>query len=709
MGGTADLAVRVAADMKEFEKGAQDMQTRLKDLGGRVSKTGGTLTKWVTGPIAGAAAGLLALGTKMGNTADEILDLSSVTGMSTEAIQEWRAVSDRAGVSTDAVAKASEMLTKSMSRGEEGSADMRDAMETLGLSMDEVRAMSPDERMETLITSLQGVDDAGKRAELGTKLLRNGFQELAPILDMTEDEMQSVIDGAHESGRIMGDEALENADAFRKGLDELKGEFMGLFHSVMGDVMPMLTDSLLPMIKDNIVPAIRGFAETIGGLISWFANLNPAVQKVIAVIIALAAAAGPVLLIVGKIITVMATLAPLLGVLKVAFLALTGPIGLIIAAIAAAVAIGWYLYNNWDEVKELVIELWETVREFFVELWTNLKEWFFELLESISEFFTEKWVALKEWFFELLESIWEFIQEWGLWILAAILGPVALIALAVYENWEEIKAFTINIFEAVRDFFVELWTNLKEWFFVLIEDLINYFKENWEEMQEFFADLLENIADFFRNAWQDMYGFFSDILNNIFDTFRTIWDSLWDYFSDIVSTITATVTGAFTTLRDTLAGIWDAIQTRVIDTWNNIATGIKGVINSILGFFNAIPSGIQSAVNSVGSAINRLPSITVPSWVPRFGGRSFSFPSFPSVSLPSIPLLDTGGIVQGPGLFEVGAGVTEMVTPLDGRHSQGHSQPDKCDIYVMLDSRQIAKAVGAPLVGEITVKTGIRG
>ncbi len=423
------------------------------------------MTKFVTGPIAAVAGGIFAMGVKMGNTADEILDLASATGMSTEAIQEYRAVADRAGVSQDAVAKASEMLTKSMSRGAEGSADMRDAMEKLGLSLDQVREMSPDERMETLIGALQGVEDAGERAELGNKLLRNGYKELAPILDMTQDEMGNVIDQAHETGRVMGGEALENADQFRKGLDELKGEFTGLFNNVMGDIMPMLKDELIPAIKDNVIPLLRGFGEHIGNLIKWFANLDPKWQGVILGAVGLAAALGPVLMILGPIITAIGTLAPLFGVLKVVILALSGPIGLIVLAIAGLVAAGWLLYDNWEEITEWLKATWEKTKDFFIDLWDKIKEIF--------------WAAM-EW---AKQMFWDY-------------HPAVL----VFKHWDEIKGY-----------FVKLWDSVKSTFWDALDALESKFTDTWDGMKTVF----KNAANFKIGGVNVLISAFENMVNAI--------------------------------------------------------------------------------------------------------------------------------------------------------------------------------------------------
>src|SRR5690606_27002198 len=56
-----------------------------------------------------------------------------------------------------------------------------------------------------------------------------------------------------------------------------------------------------------------------------------------------------------------------------AFTALTGPIGIVVAAVTAAIAIGVALYQNWDEIVAGLREMWERFSGFFSGLWDGIK------------------------------------------------------------------------------------------------------------------------------------------------------------------------------------------------------------------------------------------------------------------------------------------------------------------------------------------------
>lgn len=121
-------------------------------------------------------------------------------------------------------------------------------------------------------------------------------------------------------------------------------------------------------ISEILIPIVSSIIDKISEWIDWFANLDEGTKKTIVVIALIVAAIGPLLFIVGQVIMTIGALILLLPQLKIAFAALTGPIGLTVAAIAGAIAIGIALYNNWDEIKAAAQKLWENLKQKFNEI-----------------------------------------------------------------------------------------------------------------------------------------------------------------------------------------------------------------------------------------------------------------------------------------------------------------------------------------------------
>jgi len=138
-------------------------------------------------------------------------------------------------------------------------------------------------------------------------------------------------------------------------------------------LVPILQESVLPLLQEKIIPAVSRFAENIAQLSEKFNALSPSTKNAIFAITGIAAAAGPLLLSLGGIIKI-------LPLVTAGFTAITGPIGIAIAAIAGAAV--------------LVVKNWDSIKEYFTsgggaELFNSLKNLFITVKDVVSDVFSE--------------------------------------------------------------------------------------------------------------------------------------------------------------------------------------------------------------------------------------------------------------------------------------------------------------------------------
>lgn len=211
--------------------------------------------------------------------------------------------------------------------------------------------------------------------------------------------------------------------------------------------------------------------------------------------------------------------------------------------------------------------------------------------------------------------------------------------------------------------------------------------------------------------------------DEIIGAFKAAWDwvtertqEFMDWISEGITKLVDGVVELFTSLRDRVQNLWqrlrdflvgrvEQIRDRIVDgvqlmrdrfvgAVTAMAEGVKKPINRIINFFNGVIAGAEAMLNAVGSALRGLPSFTVPSWVPRFGGNQFRIPSFGPLSLPRIPQLATGGIVQGDTLARIGEAGREAVVPLD-------RDRDPLNIAGLLADLQPSRNVTVNVYGEV--------
>ena len=154
------------------------------------------------------------------------------------------------------------------------------------------------------------------------------------------------------------------------------------------------------------------------------------------------------------------------------------PIGIIILAIAALIAIGVLLWQNWDWVKEKAVELWNKLKE----VWNN-----------ITGFIKEAW-----------EKIVGFVQEhWDM--ILAILFPAVGLPLLIARHWGAITEVASEILNRVAEVFSGIWEAALEWGKNLVEGLWEGIKSLsgwiWDKVEGFARGIYESIKDGLGDLW----------------------------------------------------------------------------------------------------------------------------------------------------------------------------------------------------------------
>ena len=322
----------------------------------------------VVAGTAAAVGGMLAMANKTAEATDRIDKMSQKLGLSRKGFQEWDFIMSQSGTSIDSMQNGMKTLTNMFDDFGKGSKMATESFERLGLSYDDMKGMTQEQIFETTITALQGVESETERAALANDLLGRSGQELAPLLAAGAGSVEELKNKAQELGIVLGDDSVNAGVVFTDTMDQAKRSAAMLGLGIGSEVMPVIQKMLdwfianMPQIKkvageafDRITSAI-GFVASkaeilipiLGGLFGAFMAL-----KVISIISKLMSAY--------TIFTTSATGAQLS--LSAAMMA--NPIGLVIAAMVALIAIGIAVYRNWDTIKVKALQLWSNIKTTF--------------------------------------------------------------------------------------------------------------------------------------------------------------------------------------------------------------------------------------------------------------------------------------------------------------------------------------------------------
>jgi len=196
-----------------------------------------------------------------------------------------------------------------------------------------------------------------------------------------------------------------------------------------------------PAIKETIKTAfskmgdvIKVIVDKVKDLIDWFQKYEDILVPVVAGIVAATTAFGiysAAVAIVAKVHTLAATATTAFAT-AVAFL--TSPIGIVVIAIGALIAIGVLLYKNWDKISAFAKEAFDKVKQAAIDLKDKVKGAFTEIWEGISGGFVKLAKDALQWGEDMVEGLWNGILGQSDWLLGKI-GEWADSVASAFKNF----------------------------------------------------------------------------------------------------------------------------------------------------------------------------------------------------------------------------------------------------------------------------------
>ena len=533
-----DIVLRGADEAASAVEGVGDAASGMGDrlqsagdnvqrLGDAVGSGGRTLTKFVTGPIAGAVGGAFAFASQLASTADEILDLSDATGMSAEAIQEWQHVADVAGVSSGAVTDAARRLSREVGGAGDMSDSTAESFDRLGISAEELSTMDADSRMDLVISRLSQVEDATERADMAVDIFGRRAEDLAPILGMTTAELEE----AREAGQryAMNDDQLAAADEFRQSMVELQAELSHVGRELMLELLPVLSDDLVPLIQDEIVPRVSDFAESVTDLIRAFLDLPEPMRQAVIKAGALAAAIGPGMMVLGPVIKV---LGQFIGLLR--FLPLIG--GKFVLAAAAIAGIASLIFRNWEGITEFFGDMWEGMVDGIRDAVRGVRDWFGRMRGVIQDALGDARDAVAEGFQEMRDRAVDIVEG----IRDAIGERWRAMVDGARERLQEMRNVVEDGANAVRQAFAAMRDAVVSRVRGMAETVLGRVREMAEGMVSRVRDAAQRVAGRMREMYDEVVGnsIIPDMTAGVVGEFRGMADDSAALAGDMTSDVT---------------------------------------------------------------------------------------------------------------------------------------------------------------------------
>lgn len=458
---------------------------------------------------------------------DQVDKMSQKLGLSTDAYQSFDYVLKVAGTDMASMTTGMKTLTNKLDDAKNGGEDAQAMFAALGISMDELATMSREDLFKSTIEGFQSMEDSTERAALANDLFGKSGQNLAPLFNMTTEEMDELLEKTQEYGMVMSEDEVKNAAAYTDAMTTLKGTMTGLKNSLMSQFMPGLTQ------------VIEGLSMVFSGQ-GGIEMIQEGLQSVIGNIVMIA----PQFITLASTIlsTLISSFAPLLpSLVRATFLFLNQALTAVVNMIPQLVPV---IIEGVEGVMSALFEAMPLIIDGLLTVITELVTWLasddnittfingiVDLVVLVVEKFGEILPVLLPAVVEIIVQVATAISssENTNKILSAVLIVIGALVVAIAKSIP-------SIIQLVIDTTKNIINTVKQWGQTLITNISAWFSKVLPKIKEFGANLVDKIKDLPEK--------FKSIGKNVIEG---LWNGIKDktqWIKDKVASLGTTVTNA---------------------------------------------------------------------------------------------------------------------------------------------------------------------
>ena len=204
--------------------------------------------------------------------ADDILTMSTVTGLSTDALQEYQYMADLVDVSVETITGSITKLTRNMLQAKDGTGEQAEAFAALGIQITNADGSLRDaqEVWDEVITALGQMSNETERDAYAMVLMGKSAQDLNPLIEAGADKINALRQEAHEAGAVLDEDMLATLGEMQDAFDRLSQQTDAFERILAGTLAPTITD---------IVNAIVGAVQQMGNFIQRVQEAKQAIDE----------------------------------------------------------------------------------------------------------------------------------------------------------------------------------------------------------------------------------------------------------------------------------------------------------------------------------------------------------------------------------------------------------------------------------------------
>ena len=522
------------------------------------------------------------------------------------------------GASTADVSRAMQQYSQILSKGKPDLQDWKTLQEVMPGQLNQVAKalIGPTANSKDLYSALKNgsitMDDFNAAV---LKLDQEGVDGFASFAQQAKDSTQGIGTALDNISNRVAKAVQTIINAF--GAENISGA-INAFSGSFGKTADAIA-TVIYGIKDVVSKGVSGIASVFGqiksalpsgfldGIVNAFNQLAPAIAPAItAFTLLLPAMSGmqKVFGIVSGFRSLGAALSAVAG----------GPVGLIIAAIAAVVVGLAALYNTNEDVRNAINSAWSGIQAAAAQVWPYIQQAVTTACSVIQGAVTQYWPVIQQVVTQVMGAVKDFVVSAWPTIQAAFTTACSVIQSIIQAVWPVIQAVVSVVMSAIQLIVTQVWPTVQNYISMACQVIMAVINAVWPVIQMIITTVMSVIMAVITVVWPIIQAVFTTACAVIAAVINAVWPVIQAVITTVMQVINAVIGTVLAAISGNWSGVWEGIKTVASTVWNGIKNIVSTVINSISsvissvlgtikGVWNSCWNGIKSAFSSIWNGI----------------------------------------------------------------------------------------------------------
>lgn len=560
------------------------------------------------------------------------------------------------GASTADVSRAMQQYSQILSKGKPELQDWKTLQEVMPGQLNQVAKalIGPTANSKDLYNALKdGSITMGDFNNAVMKLDTEGVDGFASFAQQAKDSTQGIGTALDNISNRVAKAVQTIINAV--GAENISGA-INAFSGSFGKTADAIS-TVIYGIKDVVSKGVSGIASVFGQIKS--ALPSGFLDEIVNAFNQLAPAIMPAITAFTLLLPVMGGMQKVFGIvsgfksLGAALSAVAGgPVGLIIAAIAAVVVGLAALYNSNEDVRSAINSAWSGIQSAAAQVWPYIQQAVTTACSVIQGAVTQYWPVIQQVVTQVMGAVKDFVVSAWPTIQEAFTTACSVIQSIIQAVWPVIQAVVSVVMSAIQLIVTQVWPTVQNYISMACQVIMAVINAVWPVIQTIITTVMNVIMAVISVVWpiiQTVITTVMQVINAVISTvlaaingdwsgvwtgiqsiIETVWTGIQSIVSAAIGAVSSIISSVLSTISGVWSGTWGAIKWAFSSIWNGIRgaatsgidsvyTTVTGIKDKIVGFFsgagswlvesgksilNGLKDGIEGAIGTVTSSVS---------------------------------------------------------------------------------------------------------